>query len=197
MKKFQIFFLSVAPLLFLQLSCNTQQKEDNSSHSTNSKTINANNKSTSEELYERLMYSFSDDWIERESDPNLYPIYYGGSFVNTDGTFVVAVTGDEEENRARLIKILRTEDFQIETVKYSFQQMMLVMDKIDAFLMNSNIPEDHPLLSCFAGAYPAVLENRIKVTLTKTDEATLRLFRKEVSDSPLIIFEKGKQPVFN
>jgi hypothetical protein len=72
--------------------------------------------------------------------------------------------------------------------------MMQVMDSIDAFLTNSAIPEDHPLITCFAGAYPDVMENRVKVLLTKVDDATIRLFQKDVIHSPLILFEQGELP---
>jgi len=82
----------------------------------------------------------------------------------------------------------------METVQYSYRQMMRVMDSIDAFLMNSAIPEDHPLMNRFAGAYPDVMENRVKVLLTKVDDATIRLFRKDVVNSPLLIFEQGELP---
>lgn len=190
-----LFFISIA-IIFSTAACNQQHKKGEESNVSESTMANAGTtfNQSAEELFERLMASFSNDWMEREADPNLYPAYYGGSFVNNNGTFVVTVTGNPEEHTKRLAEILDTDDFNVETVQYSYRQMMQVMDKIDAFLMNSAIPEDHPLINRFAGAYPDVMENRVKVLLTEVNDATIRLFQKDVVNSPLIIFEQGDLP---
>lgn len=145
-------------------------------------------------LHDKLMRSFSEDWMERESDPDLYPAYYGGSFIDNNGTFVIAVTGNPEANRQRLVEVLGTEDFNVETVQYSYRQMMQVMDRVDAFLFNASIPEDHPVLIRFAGAYPDVMDNRVKVILTSVDQEAIRAFKRDVSDSPMVVFEQGEMP---
>lgn len=146
------------------------------------------------ELYERLMHSFSGDWMERESDPELYPPYYGGAYEDTDGTFVVAVTGDKEVNSERLADILGTDEFKVVTVHYSFRQMMQVMNRIDNFLFNASIPEDHPVMSRFAGAYPDVENNCVKVLLTTVNQESINAFKRDISDSPLVVFEQGEVP---
>src|SRR5690554_1278765 len=146
------------------------------------------------QLHDKLMRSFSEDWMERESDPDLYPAYYGGSFIDNRGTFVIAVTGNPEANRQRLVEVLGTEDFNVETVQYSYRQMMQVMDQVDAFLFNASIPEDHPVLTRFAGAYPDVMDNRVKVILTTVDQEAIRAFKRDVSDSPMVVFEQGEMP---
>lgn len=145
-------------------------------------------------LYEKLMASFSDDWIERESDPDLYPTFFGGSFVDDDGVFVVAVTENVGEHKKQLEETLGTANFKVVAVQYSYRQMMRVMDDIDNFIAKLNGDEGHPLFSVFAGAYPDVTQNRVKVVLSKVDDKTVNLFKKEVASSPLIIFEKGEAP---
>lgn len=198
MKKTNVFLFFISFLvIFFATACNQQHKKSEESGGSQSGIVDASapQNQSAEELYERLMSSFSNDWMERESDPDLYPDYYGGSFVNNNGAFVVTVTGNREENKRRLTEILGTDNFNVETVQYSYRQMMRVMDSIDAFLMNSTIPEDHPLMTRFAGAYPDVMENRVKVLLTKIDDATIRLFQKDIINSPLIIFEQGELPV--
>lgn len=144
--------------------------------------------------HEKLMEHFGADWMERESDPDLYPPYYGGSFIDNSGTFIVAVTGDPESNRQRLATILGGDDFKVERVIYSYRQMMQVMDLIDAFLVDSSVLEDHPVMAHFAGAYPDVMENRVKVILTEVNSEITNRFRRDISDSPLILFEKGEIP---
>lgn len=146
------------------------------------------------DLHEKLMNSFSDDWMERESDPDLYPEFYGGSFIDNDGIFVIAIKGDRDRYYKELISRLGTDNFKVETVQYSYKQMMQVMDKIDAFLVDTTIPESHPVLSHFAGAYPDVMENRVKVNLTVVSKEITDAFKQDISNSPLIVFAQGEIP---
>ena len=69
------------------------------------------------------------------------------------------------------------------------------MDKIDAFLSNSSIPADHPFLSRFAGAGADVFENRVVVQLTEMNDAAIQAFKKDISNSQAVMFEKGEMPV--
>lgn len=199
MKTTNTFLIFISFLfIFFTASCNQQRKksEEKSASLSAVENSNASQHPSGEELFDRLLASFGDDWMEREADPNLYPEYYGGAFINNNGLFVVAVTGNKEEHKKRLTEVLGTDHFNVETVQYSYRQMMRVMDSIDAFLMNSTIPEDHPLMSSFAGAYPDVMENRVKVLLTKVDNTTIRLFQKDVVNSSLIKFEQGELPEY-
>lgn len=179
-------------------ACNPQsnKKNENQKYNENSGIINSETTQNIDviKLHEKLMSSFSNDWIERESDPELYPDYYGGSFVDNNGNFVIAVTGNIDKNRKLLTDILETSNFKIETVRYSYREMMRVMDDIDNFLVNSNIANDHPVLIRFAGAYPDVTENRVKVLLTEVNDDIINSFRRDVSNSPLIVFEQGEIP---
>lgn len=195
-KSASLLILILSLMIFSATACGRQNKKKEGNNVSKPATTHANAPLTqsAEKLYERLLSSFGDDWMEREADPNLYPDYYGGAFVDNNGTFVVTVTGNGEKHRERLAEILDTNDFKVETVQYSYRQMMRVMDAIDIFLMNGDIPEDHPLITRFAGAYPDVMENRVKVLLTKVDDTTTRLFRKDVIDSPLLVFEQGELP---
>lgn len=200
MKKTNISLIFISFLaFFFATACNPQHKKNGGQSASQSATENRDTQKTPspEELFDRLLSSFGDDWMERESDPNLYPEYYGGAFINNNGVFVVTVTGNPAEHKRHLSEVLGTDNFQVETVHYSYRQMMRVMDSLDAFLMNSTIPEDHPLMTRFAGAYLDVMENRVKVLLTKVDDATIRLFRKDVINSPLIVFEQGELPEYS
>ncbi len=196
MKQF-IYFLSISLLLIGLNACNHQK--DNNLNQNSEGYSEASNPTTVQKidatlLHDKLMSSFSDDWIERESDPDLYPEYYGGSYVDNNGNFVIAVTGNADRNRETLKEILNTENFRIETVSYSYRQMMKVMDEIDNFLVSSNIPDNHPMLEKFAGAYPDVMDNRVKVLLTEINNDIINSFKRDVTNSPLIVFEQGEIP---
>lgn len=199
MKKTNItFFLISLSSLLLIISCNQQGNQRNatgqSAPAADSVLNNSANNLSATDLHELLMLSFDKDWMERESDPDLYPDYYGGSFIDNNGTFVVAVTEAPEQYRKQLIALLGTDNFHVEKVQYSYKQMMQVMDRIDAFLVDSAIPDNHPVMSRFAGAYPDVMENRVKVMLTEVNQEVINIFKRDISNSPMVIFEQGKIP---
>lgn len=197
MKKF-ILYISFTLILACMASCKQQNNSKNENQGNDESTEIINSQTTqnidANKLYDKLMASFGDDWIERESDPLLYPEYYGGSFIDNDGNFVIAVTGSIDRNREALAGILGTDNFKIESVSYSYREMMKVMDEIDNFLVSSDISEDHPVLTKFAGAYPDVTENRVIVLLTDVNNEVINSFRRDVINSPLIVFEKGEIP---
>ena len=197
MKK-SAYYLIISLFLIGLVACNQQSNNKRSVQNPQEYSEDINSASAQNidvmALHDKLMSSFSDDWIERESDPELYPEYYGGSFVDNNGNFVIAVTGNVDKNREYLINILETDNFKIETVRYSYRQMMRVMDDIDSFLTNSTIAENHPVLERFAGAYPDVMDNRVKVLLTEINDEVISSFKKDITNSPLIVFEQGEIP---
>lgn len=192
------FFLLISMSWIFFNSCNQsgrQRSEASSSDSVaGSVTANSEDNPSAMDLHEKLMISFSEDWMERESDPNLYPDFYGGSFIDNNGTFVITVTGNREQHIKQLIDILGTDNFNVESVKYSYKQMMQEMDRIDAFLIDTTIPENHPVMTHFAGAYPDVMENSVKVILTVVNKEITDAFRNDISNSPLVVFEQGELP---
>lgn len=198
MKTTTFTFLLLILSSFLFYSCNQLNKQRNEADQRDSipgYAMNdlANNPMATD-LHEKLMVSFSEDWMERESDPDLYPEYYGGSFIDNNGIFVITVTGDRERYNRQLITKLGTDNFNVETVQYSYKQMMQVMDRIDAFLVDTTIPENHPVMANFAGAYPDVMENRVKVLLKIVNKEITDAFKKDISNSPIIVFEQGEIP---
>lgn len=189
MKKIALLFIFFLLSLFFVISCNQKAKQDNyASQSDFSESI------TAIDLHKQLMLSFGDDWMERESDSDLYPDFYGGSFIDYSGTFVIAISGEPEQYIDHLTTVLGTDNFHVEKVQYSYKQLMQVMDLVDAFLVNPAIPETHPVMTHFAGAYPDVMENRVKVLFTEVNQEVIDLFQKEISNSPIFVFEQGEIP---
>src|SRR5690554_776619 len=181
-------------LFILSFSACNPSARNNRAQSSSIEGSSRTNEQRVMEMHDKLMRSFGDDWIERESDPELYPPFYGGSFIDNNGTFVIAVTGNQEANKQHLIDVLGTDNFNVETVQYSYRQMMQVMDLIDAFLFNTSVPNDHPVLERFAGAYPDVMDNRVKVILTDVNQEAICAFKRDISDSPIVEFEQGEMP---
>src|SRR5690554_1675925 len=200
MKTNRYAFLVISSLLLFSVGCNQQDKKNAQTPlpeaaSATSETESAASKNERAMVYhEKLMEFFSADWMERESDPDLYPDFYGGSFIDNSGTFVVAVTGNTEANRQKLTSILGSDDFKMETVQYSYSRMMQEMEKINAFLSDAFVSPEYPVMVRFAGAYPDVLDNRVKVILTEVNQSVINAFKKDISASPMLLFEKGEMP---
>lgn len=199
--KTNYYSILLISLLLFSAGCNQQRKNNIEEINApareiaaDSADISAKNNEQAMKYHEKLMEFFSTDWMERESDPDLYPEYYGGSFIDNSGTFVIAITENTEGNRQKLASVLGSDDFKVETVQYSYRQMMLVMDKIDAFLSDTSVSSDHPVMLRFAGAYPDVMDNRVKVILTEVDQTVINAFKKDISASPMLLFEKGELP---
>lgn len=195
-----LYILSVS--FIMGTACTNAEKTNNSTDSVinQGSTPQSNvksNEAISNELFNKLMDGFSPDWMERESDPSIYPAFYGGSFISDQGKFVIAVTENNESNRKILADLMDSDDFIMQKVQYSYGDLLKIMNKIDEFLSNPAIPEDNPALVNFAGAYPDVVDNRVRVTFTELNEQVTAAFKKEVSGSPAIIFEKGNQPVLH
>jgi hypothetical protein len=190
-------FIFLSLIIVILTSCN-QQKNNNNNSNTESNTSEVNslkqNNQVALQLHDKLMNHFSIDWMERESDPDLYPDYYGGSFIDNNGIFVIAVTQNTDNVKELLKEALETDNFKIESVRYSYKEMLRVMDSIDEFLVNSSIPDDHIVLAHFAGAYPDVMENRVKVLLTEMNQNIINSFKRDVTNSQLVIFEHGEIP---
>ena len=190
-------FIFLSLIIVILTSCN-QQKNNNNNSNTESNTSEVNslkqNNQVALQLHDKLMNHFSIDWMEREAHPDLYPDYYGGSFIDNNGIFVIAVTQNTENVKELLKEALETDNFKIESVRYSYKEMLRVMDSIDEFLVNSSIPDDHIVLAHFAGAYPDVMENRVKVLLTEMNQNIINSFKRDVTNSQLVIFEHGEIP---
>lgn len=195
MKKYTLSTLLVAGLFTLTMSCNQQVKksENNTQPQTEISIQSPEDKST--DLHNKLMSSFNPNWEVEEPAPADYPEYYGGSFIDNDGKFVVCVVGNPTQHRSTIASILGTDDFLTETCTYSYREMMQVMDKIDAFLSDSSVPSTHPFLTYFAGAGADVFENRVVVQLTEMNNAAIQAFKKDISGSPAVMFEKGEMPI--
>lgn len=186
----------LAVVLLSGTACNRQAKEANGSVQQPSKATVEKTEQLSRDLHDKLMSSFNPDWEMEEPAATDYPPYYGGSFIDNDGKFVICVVGNPEQYRPVLASILGTDDFLAESCTYSYREMMQVMDRLDRFLSDSSVPADHPFLTRFAGAGADVFENRVVVQLTELNDDAIQSFKKDISNSPVVKFEKGEAPTF-
>ena len=184
-----------AVVLLTGTACKRQTKEAAGNVQQFSRTTVEKTEQLSKNLHDKLLSSFNPNWEVEEPAATDYPPYYGGSFIDNDGRFVICVVGNPGQYRSTIASILGTDDFLTESCTYSYREMMQVMDRLDQFLSNSSVPADHPFLTRFAGAGADVFENRVVVQLTELNDDAIQSFKKDISNSPAVKFEKGEAPV--
>ncbi len=188
-------FIVLAGFLSMSVACNQPAKKSETETSQSPISTTKTGEQKSLEYHNKLMSSFNPNWEIEETAPADYPAYYGGSFIDNNGKFVVCVVGSPAQFRPTIAAVIGSDDFLTESCKYSYREMMQIMDKIDVFLSDSSIPVTHPFLSRFAGAGADVFENRVVIKLTEVSDDAIQAFKKEISNSPAVIFEKGEMPM--
>lgn len=195
-----IILLTLLTSLFaLHISCNSPKSSNQMEDlSTQSETGFVSNSPTwqSTKYYESLMEHFSANWKVEEPSPSDYPEYFGGAFIDNDGGFVVCIVGDEDTYRVEIADIIGSDNFKTESCRYSYREMMEVMDLIDDFLSSSSVAEDHIVIQNFAGAMADVLENRVVVNMIDVTPEIINSFRQDVSSSEVVFIQQGDLPEF-
>lgn len=135
--------------------------------------------------YDKLMDSFE----ETETGELIYPNYYGGSYIDENGHFVVCAVAENAKEKASTLKSIKetvnSSDFQIKNVKYSYNDLDKMMELLNEY-KQSNL--DSRVSKNWSGHYLSDRDNTIFVELNDMDDEQISLFKKEVTDSPMITF---------
>ena len=190
-----LLFLGITALLWRPTHLDAQ---------TNSSSIKADSTlsiSESEEekstlLFHRLMVSFSPDWEKREMDPSIYPSYFGGAFLSEHLKFVITATNDDIAIRKDFEERINSSDFIFRKVQFPYIHLIEIINKLEGFLADMSVPSNHPVLIDFVGAYPDVVDNRVRVTLRHATDKVVEAFKKDISNSPAVVFEEGNNLIY-
>ncbi len=189
-------YLLLIFLTFMVASCTQQNKKSAHETSDNTQTEeDATPQARATSSYDKLMYSFDKEWQTKESDPKIYPPYYGGAYIDDNNDLTIYVLGDPNQHRAALTEIIGNEDFILKTGNYSYKEMLEAMNSINQFLGDVKVPESHIVVTNFAGAFPSVTDNRVVVEFVELNDAVIRAFKNDVIDSPVVDFRQGERPV--
>lgn len=190
-KQFVTITMVMAMILFVPTSCAGGNKKNDNNADLEFARMSEEVPEETMQLYNNLMDSFSDDWEDVEPAPDAYPEYYGGVFISNAGKLVVMMTEESDENRADVVARVKSEDFETELCEYSYREMMEVMNRIDQFLSDPEVPGSHPVIQNFGGSIADILENRVVVHLMDASPDVLAAFVRDVSDSNCIMFKEG------
>ena len=129
---------------------------------------------------------------------NKYPDFYGGMYISDDAyNLIVQVVLDKIPPKGTLDFYYYNELFtvddsiKVEYVKYSYNELENVYNKINEYLFLNDPPKD---LNSF---YIDIFKNRVVVNYGKVTEKIKEEFRKKIIDSEVVIFESQLDIVDN
>lgn len=125
--------------------------------------------------------------LKRLTQDNRLPDYYGGSYNNCDGILIVLVVGDTIERKQDLVKILKGDEFIVQSCEYSYNTLMQIVDSLNIVVQKN---ENQMKLNDLNLDYWGLLEekNRVVIVIDNCDPQKMKLFKKQIMDSPAFIF---------
>lgn len=129
-----------------------------------------------------ILYSFSKT---RNASDDIYPNYYGGSYVTPEGKLVILVKGDMVAVRKSIMAITDDSDIIYKSCNYSFQELRDIVDSIEAYLNMSIINKN------VIGANILDKENKVIVYLKNCSEKNISNFKNDVINHSAIIFKQS------
>lgn len=118
--------------------------------------------------------------------PSKYPSFYGGHYIDDDGSLVILIVGDTIKGKKEIKKIVYTNKFKIKTGKYSYETLSNIMDKLDSIKLHKyKQPFSNNIISW--GLH--IKDNCIKVELKESNPIKIKEFKNHILDSPAIKFQ--------
>lgn len=193
MKHYRSILATVLILVVLFTSCKQKNKQQIAA-SHHDIELTSHSEAQAMAMYIKLMSSFNPNWEIEEPAAEDYPTYFGGAFIGDDNQLVVCIAGDTTQYRNTIAEIVESDRFRLEVCTYSYRDMMLVMDKIDEFLSNPDVPHEHPFINNFTGALADVFTNSVVIRLETLNDTIINAFKEDITDSPIVQFEEGEMP---
>lgn len=182
-----IFIIGI--LSFFLYSC-TGENPKKSAEQVKDKPAKYAKKNQPLELSEQLYAAFSNNRTRTGDSDIETPDYFGGSYLD-DGKLVILIKGMNEDGIQDIYsKIGRSPLLKFKGCKYSLQELKDYQEHL-AFLddRNNKIKEELGWIS--VGLMP--MENRIIVYLKDASPQNILKFKKQVSDSDMIIFAQSSE----
>lgn len=132
--------------------------------------------------------------LKRMTLENRLPDYYGGSYNNSDGVLTILVTGDTIENKQDLVKMLEGSEFIVQSCEYSYNALMQIVDSLNVVIYKK---ENQIKLNNLNLDYWGILEdkNRIVIAIDNCNSQKMKLFKKQIMDSPSFIFRSSSDSI--
>lgn len=135
-----------------------------------------------------------EDMFITQSNEVIYPNYYGGMYIDSNGDLIIQVT-EEASNSESLVTdnkyqtyINSVDNSNIDYVEFSYNELEDVNDVIISYFTNNGVN-----INGFIGNYIDVITNRVVVELENNSMDEQNEFKEKVIDSDLITFVKGTE----
>lgn len=135
-----------------------------------------------EELYNSFSYK-----LTRSQEENT-PDYFGGSYSDSQDNLIVLIKGmDKEGIKDVYQRIGKHDNLKFKECSYSLQELRDLKEKIsDIYFSDENKRKNLQWVSVGI----SIEKNRIVVFLEDVSSYAIKKFKKEVIDSPMVIFEE-------
>lgn len=174
-----------AAILFAFIACTNAPKANNGAK-TNTQMQAV--KETSLTLNEELHKSFSTN-NKRDSDEKVtYPAYFGGSYTGTKDSLVILVKNMDKDGIADIYeRIGKHPNLYFKSCTYSLNELNALKEALDKKYFGN--PSLRKKLNWISSGIN-IEQNRIVVFLGKFSSQCFADFKKNITDSPMLIFEE-------
>lgn len=115
----------------------------------------------------------------------IYPDFYGGSYIERDGTLRIFLAGDSLTGAMEIKKIVYDPIIQFSKCSYSYQELLDVLEDVSNALIS--LPD--PVAEKIKGAGINEKDNTVEVFMSEISEHNISVF-KNIYNHPAITFHK-------
>lgn len=117
------------------------------------------------------------------------PDYYGGSYIDDDGNFVILINGIPSDYRSELEERIKGKEVILKQTDISYVELNKIMDKINTYA-TQNRQSNKTAQNILSVALDEI-NSRIRVGLENLNPQSIEEFKENVMNSPYIEFEQG------
>jgi hypothetical protein len=117
------------------------------------------------------------------------PDYYGGSYIDDNGNFVILIKGNPSDYRAEIEERIKGKDVIFKQTDISFVELNKIMDTIN--ICASENRQNNKIAQNILSVALDEVNSRIRVGLKDFNPQAIEEFKEEVMNSPYIEFEQG------
>ena len=174
-----------AAILFAFIACTNAPKANNGAKTSAQKQAG---KETSLSLNEELHKSFSTN-NKRDSDEKVsYPAYFGGSYTDTKDSLVILVKNMDKDGIADIYeRIGKHPNLYFKSCTYSLNELNELKEALDKKYFGN--PSLRKKLNWISSGI-SIEQNKIVVFLGKNSPKCIDDFKKNITNSPMLIFEE-------
>ena len=174
-----------AAILFAFIACTNAPKANNGAKTSAQKQAG---KETSLSLNEELHKSFSTNNKRDRDEKVSYPAYFGGSYTGTKDSLVILVKNMDKDGIADIYeRIGKHPNLYFKSCTYSLNELNELKEALDKKYFGN--PSLRKKLNWISSGI-SIEQNKIVVFLGKNSPKCIDDFKKNITNSPMLIFEE-------